>query len=373
MRLVILIGAALAVLKLVCPVAAASDFEIVASGPYFSTQESSETFDGTNTGTLPPLLDLTRVEGGSFRATYRFPSLAPPSGQDVVYSPGPPYGLTSFELLDSSGLVVYSGGDPFDNFINVQDNDGSIPFRSDQVFLASSIGTVTGADIPTPIYSSPPDILLNGGFNFFGPVNPDINYTSDLAIPTDAVTYLSFPFQAFDFIMVFGDGDYIDRVGPYQYVDVQLQYDVTALTVKQVVPEPATMALLVVGGVALMLSRRAMCNIMRIGLIGSVAIMAVLLAGSASQAALFTYAFTGEVTDVSNPIGLFTDPAVVGVPVTGSFTYTDNPNQGSFSLNDNFTNYSHIETPRRHRTCYQHWRHGGALVRLIAIQHDHRR
>ncbi len=260
MRLITLIGAALVTLSLACPMVGAADFKIVASGPYFSTLETNGTFDGTNTGTLPPLLDLTRVEGGSFRATYRFPSVTPPTGQDTVYSPGPPYGLTSFELLDASGLVVYSGGDPFDNFINVQDNDGSIPFRSDQVFLASSIGTVTGANIPTPIYSSPPDILAYGVFNFYGPVYPDTNYTSDLAIPTDAATYLSFPFQSFDFLMAFGDGDYIDRVGPYQYAEVHLQYDVTALTVAQVVPEPATLALLAVGGVALILSRRAMCD-----------------------------------------------------------------------------------------------------------------
>lgn len=75
------------------------------------------------------------------------------------------------------------------------------------------------------------------------------------------------------------------------------------------------------------------------------ALVALLLAASASQGALFTYSFTGEVTAVSNPIGLFTSPVVVGASVTGSFTYTDSPNQGPFSINDHFTNYSHIETP----------------------------
>ncbi len=74
-------------------------------------------------------------------------------------------------------------------------------------------------------------------------------------------------------------------------------------------------------------------------------VLASSFATPAAQANLFTYNFTGEVTDVSNPNGLFTGSASVGAAVTGSFTYTDSPNQGSFAFNDNFTNYSHTETP----------------------------
>jgi hypothetical protein len=88
-----------------------------------------------------------------------------------------------------------------------------------------------------------------------------------------------------------------------------------------------------------------MYDFARIRSIASGAILTVLLATPASQAALFTYAFTGEVTTVSNPNGFFTNAAAVGAPVAGSFTYTTNPNQGPFSINANFTNYSHIETP----------------------------
>jgi hypothetical protein len=88
-----------------------------------------------------------------------------------------------------------------------------------------------------------------------------------------------------------------------------------------------------------------MCDLKRLPFNASVAVLVVLVTGPASHAALFTYTFTGEVTEVSNPNGLFTDPAAVGAPVSGSFTYTDNPNQGSFSLNANFTNYSHTESP----------------------------
>ena len=42
--------------------------------------------------------------------------------------------------------------------------------------------------------------------------------------------------------------------------------------------------------------------------------VAVLLATSASQAALFTYNFTGQVTEISDPNGLFTSPGAVGAP-----------------------------------------------------------
>ncbi len=89
----------------------------------------------------------------------------------------------------------------------------------------------------------------------------------------------------------------------------------------------------------------AMSHLKRTSAIATAAILAVLLAAPTSNAALFAYSFSGEVTAVSNPLGLFASPAVVGAPVTGSFTYTDVPNQGSFSFNANFTNYSHAETP----------------------------
>jgi hypothetical protein len=93
-----------------------------------------------------------------------------------------------------------------------------------------------------------------------------------------------------------------------------------------------------------------MSNLKRIHFIGVVAALAILLATPASKAALFTYAFTGEVTDVSNPIGLFTGTAVVGAPVTGLFTYTDSNNSVPNSWDDYFTNHGHynglqLETP----------------------------
>ncbi|MDZ4784391.1 MAG: PEP-CTERM sorting domain-containing protein [Planctomycetia bacterium] len=78
---------------------------------------------------------------------------------------------------------------------------------------------------------------------------------------------------------------------------------------------------------------------------GSAAVLALLLAGPESHAAFFTYQFSGQVTEVDNPNGFFTDVAAVGAPVSGAFTYTDSPNGSPFSLNPNFTNYTHQESP----------------------------
>lgn len=75
----------------------------------------------------------------------------------------------------------------------------------------------------------------------------------------------------------------------------------------------------------------------------SVLLGIVLLSAPASQAATFTYAFTGEVTVVENPNGFFADAAAVGAPVIGSFTYTDSPNQGPFAIDASFTNYTHFK------------------------------
>ncbi len=138
----------------------------------------------------------------------------------------------------------------------MQDYDGSIPFRVDQDFFTSTIGTITGLAIPTPLYTLPPDYISVAGLNFAGTVDPSTNYTSDLGIPTDPDVYLSFPFRIFDVLLEFGDGDYIDRVNPYQYNLVQIEYEITALTVTQVVPEPATLSLLAACGVVILRWRR---------------------------------------------------------------------------------------------------------------------
>lgn len=257
-RCVALLGATLITLGLACPPVAAADFEIVAVGQYASTSAEAVTYDGISTGALQPLLDLPRLEGGSFRATFRFPSTTPPPGVQTSYTPGSPYGMTTFQLLDPFGVVVYAGDNPFDAFIYVQNNDGSIPFSNDQVLLSSNIGAVTNLSLPTPLYSSPADFVAVADFNFAGPVAPGVNYTSDLSIPTDAGAYLSFPFHKFNVLLEFGDGDYVDRIAPYQYNSVQLEYEIRGLTVTPSVPEPATLSLVALGIVAILQGRRCL-------------------------------------------------------------------------------------------------------------------
>ena len=57
-------------LSLFCARARAADYQITASGPLNSTFTDSSTFDGTTHGTLPPALDVVRLAGGSFTATF---------------------------------------------------------------------------------------------------------------------------------------------------------------------------------------------------------------------------------------------------------------------------------------------------------------
>ncbi len=111
------------------------------------------------------------------------------------------------------------------------------------------------------------------------------------------------------------------------------------------VPEPASMSLVAVGVIALILRRRSLSDIKQLPLIACLTVLASLFATPAAQADFFTYNFTGTVTEVANPSGFLTSSAVVGAPVSGSFTYTDTPNRDPFSLNANFTGYTHRATP----------------------------
>ena len=68
-------------------------------------------------------------------------------------------------------------------------------------------------------------------------------------------------------------------------------------------------------------------------------LLAVLSVAGRAAGADYTYEFTGQVTAVDNPNGFFASPAAVGAPVTGSFTYTDTPDNPPFSPNPAFTTY----------------------------------
>jgi hypothetical protein len=82
-----------------------------------------------------------------------------------------------------------------------------------------------------------------------------------------------------------------------------------------------------------------LCQTRTVAVVGALLVASLSVAGRA-DAAEYTYAFTGQVTGVDNPFGLFTTPASVGAPVTGSFTYTDTPSNAPFVLNPSFTNYN---------------------------------
>lgn len=232
------------------PASYAQDYRVVASGPLVSVTSDSRTFNGTTVGTLPRLLDDARLAGGSFRAIYAFSQVTPTAGTEAFYELSAPSGMTSYELLDSSGAVVHRGTNPSEPVAILANNNGGAPFIVDQVVLGSRVNNVTGLRVPAPLYGATPDFNSFADFNFAGYVSGGVNYLTDLRIPTDAATYLAFPGpplpnRMFNVVIEFGDGDYLDRVAPYQYVTTQLQYDITALTVTAV-PEPGMAGLVIV-------------------------------------------------------------------------------------------------------------------------------
>jgi hypothetical protein len=80
----------------------------------------------------------------------------------------------------------------------------------------------------------------------------------------------------------------------------------------------------------------------RVLLLGLVTVLSGALQLETCRADEFQFAFTGEVTSIENDSGFFTAPATVGAAVSGTFTYTDTPHDGSdlfspfvtFYLND---------------------------------------
>jgi hypothetical protein len=242
---------------LMCSAALAADYLVTASGPLALVQQrEAKAFNGTTTTTLPDVLDFDRLQGGSFRATFRFTPVTPnPSGGGAEYDLSPTSGMISYELLDSNGAVVHRGTHPSGPIALLQNNAGTPPFVVDQVVLSSDVNDVTGLHVPPAIYSPTPYFLSMADFNLGGDVGNGVDYLSDLSIPTDAATYLSFPvanggMRAFDMGIIFGDGDYMHKSGPYQFALAALQYDITALDVTAV-PEPSGLALLALGIIAL--------------------------------------------------------------------------------------------------------------------------
>jgi hypothetical protein len=240
--------------------AGAADYQIVASGPLAFVFSDTSVFDGTTVeiGTLPPLLDPRRLEGGSFRATFRFSQVTPNPGGNSFYELSASSGMTSYELLDAAGLVLHRGSGPSDPTAIVSNNYGGIPFSVDEVLLSSGVGGVTGLNVPAALYSSPPEFISVADFNVNGFVSAGVDYVTDLSIPTDAATYLAFPTpgRSFDVLLEFGDGDFIDQVGPYQHAATELRYDITSLAVNPAVPEPAGILAVLVAAMPCLTRRR---------------------------------------------------------------------------------------------------------------------
>lgn len=239
-RVILRSAAAVTLLALMGPIARAADFVLTASGTIRDIFSESSTFDGTNFGVLPPLLDVDRLAGGTFTASYWFSEVVPDQGSEAFYTLSASSGMT-YDLLDASDNLVHRGSDSTYADAYIQSNQGSAPFTVDQVLLTAAINDTTGSHIPTPLYGLP-QIFSIGDFSFSGYVDGSVDYISNLAIPTDAATYQAFPTKLFDVFFEFSDGDVFSTVNPYQYANITLQGDITTFTVTPV-PEPATILL----------------------------------------------------------------------------------------------------------------------------------
>ena len=234
----------------------AADYLLTVTGPFQSFTNESDTFDGNVYGSdLPPLYDIARLTGGTFQATYHFSGVIPTTtGTDAEYDFSNTSGIT-FDLLDSNGAILNHGSAPSSAGAVVFNNDPLPTETHDGVTLYSFVNSVSGLTIPTALYSSPPDLLASeSSFGFGGAVTPGQDYLTDLSVPLDARTYLSFPNASFNTGMIFGNGDYNDLELPYQYVETHLTYGITGVSVTTV-PEPRV-AYFILCGTFLMTKRR---------------------------------------------------------------------------------------------------------------------
>jgi hypothetical protein len=187
--------------------------------------------------------------GGSFVATYRFSTPAPPaSGDFASYNFDSLAGL-SYSLLDPNGAAVHVGSNPSAALAFVFNKNANF---GDGVSLFAFVNDVSGLVTPPVLYQPTPDLIaLQSRLRFGGDVAAGTGFVSSLALPTDAATYLGFSTKTFSAAMSFNDGDVFGlEGGPYQYVESFVQYAITEVTVTPV-PEPAAIATCLIGLVAL--------------------------------------------------------------------------------------------------------------------------
>jgi hypothetical protein len=226
---------------------ASADFIMSVSGEFESFTSFSVQFDGANTveDALPPLFNVDQLAGGSFAATFSFPSVdPPPSGNIANYAFGPGFGLT-YTLFDASGSVVHAGNNPSDAGAIVLDDFAPAGPPIDAVTMFSFVNDVSGLITPPALYSPVPDVFaLQSTLGFNGEVSASTNYITGLSIPVDGATYLNFPERIFTTGMTFGDGDWKNGVDPFQYVETSLSYTITNVSI---VPAPASLIIVIAG------------------------------------------------------------------------------------------------------------------------------
>lgn len=236
----------------------ASDYLMTVSGPFQSFINDSAAFDGADTTTLPPLFNIPALTGGSFRATFRFRDTPTPpsSGQFASYSFAEPAGMT-YELLNATGQVIHAGTSPSFSGASVL-NDGTPPSgTTDSVSLYGFVNQVSGLNIPQPIYTPSGGLeSVQSSLGFSGLVTPVADYLSGLAVPTTTSVYQSFPNAKFFTGMLFLNGDTDTFVDPYQYVETDLIYSISSVSVS-VVPAPGAFGMLALAGLLAARRQRA--------------------------------------------------------------------------------------------------------------------
>jgi hypothetical protein len=298
----------------------AADYVLTATGPLQSATSLSIGFDGTTNvdSHLPSLYDTARLEGGAFVATYLFSTADPPARIGYAdFDFGPLQGL-SYKLMDSAGDVVHEGGGSSGNSASVFDDFAFVGTPRDTVNLYAFVNSVTGLITPPALYEPAPDLVAIQSFlGFTGVVEGGANYLTALDLPTDSATYLSFPSRTFRTSMSFNDGDTLDFLEPYQYIESTVQYSITGVTITQV-PEPSVWFLASLGLGLAALSRRGR------GASGfALAAGLALTSSSVGEAAEYRVAFTGTVVEVLDDNNWFNGSIAVGQEVTGGYNFFD--------------------------------------------------
>ena len=117
----------------------------------------------------------------------------------------------------------------------------------DSVRLFSFVNAVTGLTAPAPIYSPSGQLgALQYAMLFSGDVTPGTDYLTDLSIPLNAATYLSFPNSRVSVGAFFGDVDFIDQGDPFQYIETSVSYSLTGVSIS-LIPTPGAAAILALG------------------------------------------------------------------------------------------------------------------------------